>query len=142
MAGGRPKATLIVSDAEREQLVAWSRRRKTAQALALRSQIVLDCATGRSNNDVAERLRCTPQTVAKWRRRFVEQRLDGLVDRPRPGAPRQVDDGRIERVIALTLEQRPADATHWSTRSMAKAAGLTQSTVSRIWRAFGLQPHR
>jgi len=142
MPGGRPKATLIVSDAEREQLIAWSRRRKTAQALALRSQIVLECATGSTNNEVAERLRCTPQTVAKWRRRFVEQRLDGLVDSPRPGAPRKVDDARIERVIAMTLEQRPAGATHWSTRSMAKTTGLTQSMVSRIWRAFGLQPHR
>lgn len=142
MPGGRPKARLIVSDAEREQLIAWARRRKTAQALALRSQIVLECATGSTNNDVAERLRCTPQTVAKWRRRFVEQRLDGLVDSPRPGAPRKVDDARIERVIAMTLEQRPVGATHWSTRSMAKTTGLTQTMVSRIWRAFGLQPHR
>jgi transposase len=142
MPGGRPKATLIVSDAERVQLVAWSRRHKTAQALALRARIVLECASGRTNDEVAERLRCTPQTVAKWRRRFVEQRLDGLVDSPRPGAPRQVDDARIERVIAMTLEQRPAGATHWSTRSMAQTMGLTQSMVSRIWRAFGLQPHR
>jgi transposase len=142
MERGRPKAALVLSEAEREQLLAWSRRRKTAQALALRSLIVLECASGRMNREVASRLRCTEQTVSKWRGRFVRQRLDGLVDSPRPGAPRRVEDARIERVISLTLEQCPKDATHWSTRSVAKVTGLTQTTVSRIWRAFGLQPHR
>src|SRR6188472_1992607 len=114
---GRPKAELVLNEAEREQLQAWARRRKTAQALALRSQIVLDCASGMQNQDVAARLRCTQQTVSKWRNRFVRLRLDGLLDAPRPGAPRTIDDARIEQVIAMTLEQRPSDATQWSTRS-------------------------
>jgi transposase len=139
---GRPKAELSLSEAEREQLQAWARRRKTAQALALRSQIVLDCASGMRNQDVAARLRCTPQTVSKWRNRFVSLRLDGLLDAPRPGAPRSIDDARIEQVIAMTLERRPNNATQWSTRSISKASGLSQTAVSRIWRAFGLQPHR
>lgn len=139
---GRPKAQLILSAAEREQLEAWTHRRKTAQALALRAQIVLDCADGMLNQDVAQRLRCTPQTVCKWRNRFVRLRLDGLLDAPRPGAPRTIDDARVDRVIAMTLEQKPSAATHWSTRTMAKASGLSQTAVSRIWRTFGLQPHR
>jgi len=139
---GRPKAQLILSAAEREQLEAWMRRRRTAQALALRSQIVLDCAGGALSKDVAKRLRCTPQTVCKWRNRFVRLRLDGLLDAPRPGAPRTIDDARVDKVIAMTLEQRPSNATHWSTRTMAQASGLTQTAVSRIWRTFGLQPHR
>jgi len=139
---GRPKAELSLSEAEREQLQAWARRRKTAQALALRSQIVLDCASGMQNQDVAVRLRCTQQTVSKWRNRFIRLRLDGLLDAPRPGAPRTIDDARVEQVIAMTLEQRPNSATQWSTRSMSKASGLSQTAISRIWRAFGLQPHR
>jgi transposase len=139
---GRPKAQLILSVAEREQLEAWTRRRRTAQALALRSQIVLDCAGGALSKEVAKRLRCTPQTVCKWRNRFVRLRLDGLLDAPRPGAPRTIDDARVDKVIAMTLEQRPRDATHWSTRTMAQASGLSQTAVSRIWRTFGLQPHR
>ena len=139
---GRPKTQVVLSEAEREQLQAWARRRKTAQALALRSQIVLHCAAEVQNQDVASRLRITPQTVSKWRHRFVQRRLDGLLDAPRPGAPRTIDDARIDQVIAMTLEQRPSNATHWSTRSMAQVSGLTQTAVSRIWRAFGLQPHR
>ena len=139
---GRPKAQLILSAAEREQLEAWTHRRKTAQALALRSRIVLDCADGMFNQDVAKRLRCTPQTVCKWRNRFVRLRLDGLLDAPRPGAPRTIDDARVDRVIAMTLEQKPSAATHWSTRTMAQASGMSQTAVSRIWRTFGLQPHR
>src|SRR5450755_1127296 len=139
---GRPKAQVKMSATEREQLQAWARRRTTAQALALRSRIVLECAAGVANQDVASRLEVTPQTVSKWRNRFVGQRLDGLLDAPRPGAPRTLDDARIDAVIAMTLEQRPADATHWSTRTMARASGLSQTAVSRIWRAFGLQPHR
>jgi transposase len=117
-------------------------RRKTAQALALRARIVLACAAGADNKVVAARQRVTPQTVSKWRARFVEQRLDGLLDAPRPGAPRSIDDTRIDAVIAKTLESVPAGATHWSTRSMARDTGLSQTAVSRIWRAFGLQPHR
>ncbi len=139
---GRAKAELILSGPEQEQLQAWARRRKTAQALALRSQIVLDCARGTQNQEVAKRLRCTPQTVSKWRNRFVKLRLDGLLDAPRPGAPRTIDDARIDQVIAMTLERKPVSATHWSTRSMAQTSGLSQTAVSRIWRAFGLQPHR
>jgi transposase len=139
---GRPKAQLVLSESEREQLEALTLRRKTAQALALRARIVLACAAGADNKMVAARQRVTQQTVSKWRRRFVEQRLDGLLDAPRPGAPRSIDDARVDAVIAKTLESVPAGATHWSTRSMARDTGLSQTAVSRIWRAFGLQPHR
>jgi len=139
---GRPKTQLMLSETEREQLEALMLRRKTAQALALRARIVLACAAGADNKVVAARQRVTQQTVSKWRARFVEQRLDGLLDAPRPGAPRTIDDSRVDAVIAKTLESVPAGATHWSTRSMARDAGLSQTAVSRIWRAFGLQPHR
>ncbi len=139
---GRPKAELVLTQAETEQLKAWALRRKTAQALALRARIVLACAGGALNNDVAEKLGVTKQTVCKWRGRFVKLRLDGLADAPRPGAPRTVDDARISALIAKTLESKPRDATQWSTRSMAEEIGVSQSTVSRVWRAFGLQPHR
>jgi len=113
-----------------------------AQALAQRARIVLECAAGNPNMVVAGKLRITPQSVGKWRQRFLHGRPDGLLDEPRPGAPRQVGDAQIERVVRLTLESTPADATHWSTRAMAKRSGLSQSTIGRIWRAFGLQPHR
>jgi transposase len=139
---GRPKAQLVLSKTEREQLEALTLRRKTGQALALRARIVLSCADGADNKVVAARQRVTPQTVSKWRARFVEHRLDGLLDAPRPGAPRTIDDTCVDAVIAKTLESVPAGATHWSTRSMAREAGLSQTAVSRIWRAFGLQPHR
>ena len=139
---GRPKADLILTAAERQQLQAWTRRRKTAQALALRSRIVLACAKGLDNRVVAQELGVTPQTVSKWRGRFVRERLGGLCDAPRSGAPRSVHDADVEAVITRTLEVKPKDATHWSTRAMAKQTGLSQSTISRIWRAFGLQPHR
>jgi transposase len=142
MRNGRPKTELILSDDEREQLHRWSRRPKTAQALAQRSRIVLACANGHSNDEVARQLNITPQTVGKWRRRFVAQRLEGLLDEPRVGAPRRILDADVERVLTLTLESKPKDATHWSTRSMAEASGLTQTAVSRVWRAFALQPHR
>jgi transposase len=133
---------LTLSVEENNQLVEWARRRKTAQALALRARIVLGCAQQLPNREIARRLRITPQTVGKWRSRFVAKRLDGLLDEPRPGAPRQINDARVEAVIAKTLEEKPRNATHWSTRSMAKAAGVSQSAVVRIWHAFGLQPHR
>ena len=139
---GRPKAQLVLSEPEREQLVALTLRRKTAQALALRARIVLGCADGLDNKAVAARQRVTPQTVSKWRARFVEHRLDGLLDAPRPGAPRSIEDARVDAVIAKTLESAPAGATHWSTRTMARQMGMTQTAISRIWRAFGLQPHR
>jgi transposase len=142
MARGRPLERLTLSVEENNQLVEWARRRKTAQALALRARIVLGCAQQLPNREIARRLRITPQTVGKWRSRFVAKRLDGLLDEPRPGAPRQINDARVEAVIAKTLEEKPRNATHWSTRSMAKAAGVSQSAVVRIWHAFGLQPHR
>jgi transposase len=139
---GRPKAQLALTETEREELVALTLRRKTAQALALRARIVLACADGQDNKAVAVRQRVTPQTVCKWRARYVEHRLDGLLDAPRSGAPRTIDDVRVDAVIAKTLESVPEGATHWSTRTMARDSGLSQTAVSRIWRAFGLQPHR
>jgi len=142
MRSGRPKAELVLSEDERESLEDLARRRKTAQATALRARIVLACAEGQSNGDVARSLRVTPQTVCKWRARFVQKRLEGLLDEPRPGAPRSISDVQVKRVVTLTLESRPDDATHWSTRSMAKKIGLSQNAIVRIWRAFGLQPHR
>ncbi len=138
---GRPKAPLILTDEERETLVRWSRRPKSAQALALRARIVLACAEGKSNKAVAEELRVWPQTVTKWRGRFVRQRLEGLADEPRPGAPRTITDEQVEAVVVATLEGLPTDATHWSRALMAKRSGLSKSTVGRIWRAFGLKPH-
>ena len=142
MGRGRPMAPLALDGAERETLEQWTRRPKTAQALALRSRIVLACAEGRSNTAVAAELRVCVDTVGKWRSRFLQQRLDGLLDQPRSGRPRMIDDADVERVIALTLETTPKDATHWSTRAMARRSGLSHNTVSRIWRAFALQPHR
>jgi transposase len=127
---------------ETEELRRLERRRTTAQALALRARIILACAEGRSNGEVARICGVTRPTVGKWRQRFVERSVEGLLDEPRPGRPRTVSDEDVERVLVMTLESQPADATHWSTRSMAGASGLSQSTVSRIWRAFGLQPHR
>lgn len=142
MRRGRPIPPLTLTPEERETLDRWARRPKTAQALAQRARIVLACATGATNGRVADRLGVTRQMVGRWRTRFVAQRVDGLLDEPRPGAPRQITDAQVERVLARTLEQTPRDATHWSTRAMARACGLSQSTVSRIWRAFALQPHR
>ena len=138
---GIPKAVLELTVDERETLERWARRPKSAQALALRCRIVLACADGGTNVEVAKRLKVARGTVGKWRQRFVEDRLDGLHDEPRPGAPRSIGDDDVERLIVATLEQTPRNATHWSTRSMAAATGMSQSTVSRIWRAFGLKPH-
>ena len=142
MAIGRPIAVLTLSDDEHNMLERWARRPTTAQALAQRARIVLACASGRTNTRVARELRLTKQTVGKWRSRFVDARLDGLLDEPRPGTPRRISDAQVEQMVTLTLEAKPRDATHWSTRGMAARCGLSQSTVSRIWRAFGLQPHR
>lgn len=138
---GRPKAPLILTDDERLTLDRWAKRPKSAQALALRCRIVLACATGATNREVAEQLGVNKSTVSKWRARFVAKRLDGLADDPRPGAVRTVTDDLVEAVIVKTLEELPRDATHWSTRSMARATGMSQSAISRIWRAFGLKPH-
>ena len=131
-----------LSDGERAQLEAWSRRRTSAQALAQRSRIVLLAADGLTNGEIAEQLGVHRSMVTRWRNRFAGLRLDGLTDEPRPGRPRTVTDAQVEEVIVRTLESTPKDATHWSTRSMAREAGLTQSAVLRIWQAFGLQPHR
>ncbi|HEY3140175.1 MAG TPA: IS630 family transposase [Acidimicrobiales bacterium] len=138
---GRPKAPLILSDEERETLQRWARRPNSAQALALRCRIVLACAEGATSNEVARRVGVNQATVCKWRGRFVTRRLEGLADEPRPGAARTITDDEVERVIVKTLEETPSDATHWSTRSMGKATGMSQSAISRIWRAFGLKPH-
>ena len=139
---GRPLAPLTLTEEERSELRGWARRPTTAQAMALRARIIIECAEGWSNGEVAEELGVTRATVGKWRRRFLEMGLDGLVDAPRPGTPRTITDEGVERVIAKTLEEMPANATHWATRSMAEATGLSQSSISRIWRAFSLQPHR
>jgi transposase len=139
---GRPIPPLTLTDPEREMLQRWTRRPTTAQALAQRARVILECAADETNTRVARKLRLTKQTVGKWRSRFLAKRLDGLLDDPRPGAPRTVSDAHVEDVVTLTLETKPRDATHWSTRAMAARCGLSQTTVSRIWRAFGLQPHR
>ena len=135
-------APIELSVDERQALEAWTRRRTTAAALSMRSRIVLACAAGQSNTQIAAGLGVHRNTVALWRRRFAEFGLDGLLDEPRPGQPRKITDAQVEEVIAKTLESTPKDATHWSTRSMAAEVGLSQTAVSRIWRAFGLQPHR
>jgi len=132
---------LVLEESEREQLLGWSRRATSAQALALRCKIVLACAEGLDNKQVAARLGVVPATVGKWRARFVAQRLAGLADEPRPGGPRRIDDAQIEAVVVATLERAPKDATHWSRASMAAESGLSRSTVGRIWRAFQLKPH-
>jgi len=142
MKRGRRLKELVLSDEERTKLEQWARRPKTSQRLALRSRIVLQCAAGSTNTQVAAKLNITMPTVGKWRSRFLTDRLEGLVDEPRPGAPRSISDERVEAVIGRTLESKPQAATHWSTRGMAKATGLSPATIGRIWRAFGLQPHR
>ena len=141
---GRPKAELVLTADERGVLERLTNRRKTGQALALRARIVLACAEKAqpSNQEVAERLHVNQATVGKWRRRFVAERLDGLSDDPRSGAPRTITDDKVEALIVKTLEETPVDATHWSTRSMAQKVGVSPSSVGRIWRRFGLQPHR
>ena len=139
---GRPKAELVLTGEERETLTRWARRRKSSQALALRSRIVLGCAEGLSNKEVAARERVAQPTVGKWRRRFVQARCDGLVDDPRPGRPASVTAAQVEDVVVATLESTPAHATHWSRKSMAERCGLSKSTIGRIWKAFELQPHR
>ena len=131
-----------MTDAERDQLVRWERRRKSSQALALRSRIVLKCAEGHANSEVARDCGVSAATVGKWRRRFCELRLDGLSDDPRPGRPATITARQVEEVLVATLESVPENATHWSRRKMAARSGLSESTIGRIWRAFGVQPHR
>ena len=139
---GRPKAELILTAEERDQLTRWSRRAKSSQALALRSKIVLACAEGIDNKTVAEQLRCSDATVGKWRARFVEQRLDGLTDEQRPGRPRTISVEQVEDVVVATLESTPPNATHWSRAKMAKRTGLSRTTIGEIWKKFELKPHR
>ena len=138
---GRPTVQILLTDEERQTLERWARRRTSSQALALRCRIVLACAEGLSNVEAGKRLGVHAATVGKWRGRFAKRRLDGLVDEPRPGAPRTISDEQVEQVITKTLEETPRDATHWSTRGMARATGMSQTAISRIWRAFGLKPH-
>jgi transposase len=139
---GRPKPALLLTKGERDALRAWTRQPKCPQALALRARVILLCAAGRSNTETAAELHLTIQTVGKWRQRFIEKRLDGLLDEPRPGTPRKLSEADVDRVLVLTLESAPSHAAHWSTRSLAEASGLSRASVHRIWRAFSLQPHR
>jgi transposase len=141
MRTGRPKATLTLTPVEQQELESLARRGRSASAVAQRARMVLGCAAGQDNKTVARRLRVTPATVGKWRRRFIERRTAGLLDDPRPGAPRKITDARVEDVIIRTLESKPKGASHWSTRDMAKVTGLSHMTINRIWRAFDLQPH-
>ena len=138
---GRPKAELKLSDEEHEELERFARRARTNRHLALRAKIILECNKGLSNTDIAAKVHVSNVTVGKWRKRFIAQRVEGLLDEPRVGAPRKISDADVEDVVVKTLETKPKGRTHWSTRSMAKAAGMSHSTVGRIWRAFQLQPH-
>jgi len=142
MRTGRPKQALIFTDEERDRLQSLAHRARSQPALARRARVVLACAEGLDNKTVARKLRSSLGMVGKWRSRFLKSRLEGLYDEPRPGAPRKVSDADVERVVIQTLESTPRGETHWSTRGMAKATGLGRMTISRIWRAFGLQPHR
>ena len=139
---GRPKAELVLTAEERDQLTRDARRATSAQALALRSKIVLACADGADNKTVAEQLRCSANTVSKWRRRFIEHRLAGLLDEERPGRPRTISVDQVEDVILATLESTPSNATHWSRAKMAQRTGLSKTTIGKIWKDFGLKPHR
>src|SRR6476660_6419791 len=139
---GRPKVALILTDDERVRLDSLAHRSRTAPHVARRARIILACAEGMDNKVVAKRLRTSQTTVCKWRGRFLRERLDGLYDEHRPGAPRRITDQQIEQVIVRTLEETPPGATQWSTRGMARAIGLGHTTISEIWRAFRLQPHR
>lgn len=139
---GRPKVELVLSDSERAQLERYRRRGKTSQRLALRASIVLECAKGLDNATVASKLNVSQQTVCKWRGRFVRERVGGLCDAPRSGAPRRISDEKVEQVVVATLESMPRGASRWSVRAMAKHAGISRDSVQRIWHAFGLKPHR
>ena len=142
MRTGRPKRPLILSDYERDLLQSLAHRARSQSLLARRARVVLACAAGLDNHTVAKKLRCSLGMVGKWRSRFLKARLDGLYDEPRPGAPRKISDERVEQVVVRTLESTPRGQTHWSTRELAQSMGMSRMTISRIWRAFGLQPHR
>lgn len=142
MRTGRPKQPLILTEEERDRLQSLAHRARSQALLARRARVVLACAEGLDNKAVAKKLRCSLGMVGKWRSRFLRARLEGLYDEPRPGAPRKVSDAQVEQVVIRTLETTPRGETHWSTRGLAKASGLSRMTISRIWQAFGLQPHR
>jgi transposase len=142
MRTGRPKQPLIVTNDERQRLESLAHRTRSQALLARRARVVLGCAEGLDNKAVAKKLRCSLGMVGKWRSRFLKARLEGLYDEPRPGAPRTISDDQVEKVVIQTLESTPRGQTHWSTRGLAKASGLSRMTISRIWHAFGLQPHR
>lgn len=142
MRTGRPKQSLIVTEEERERLESLAHRARSQALLARRARVVLACAEGLDNKTVAKKLRCCLGMMGKWRSRFLKARLEGLYDEPRPGAPRKVSDDQVEKVVIQTLESTPRGQTHWSTRGLAKTSGLSRMTISRIWHAFGLQPHR
>src|SRR3954465_5791400 len=142
MRTGRPKQPLVLSVEERERLESLAHRARSQSALARRGRVVLACSEGLDNKSVAKKLRCSLGMVGKWRSRFLKTRLEGLYDEPRPGAPRKVSDDQVEQVLIQTLESTPRGQTHWSTRELAKATGLSRMTISSIWHAFGLQPHR
>jgi transposase len=142
MRTGRPKQPLILSEEERERLQSLAHRARSEALLARRAPVVLAYGDGLDNRAVAKKLRCSPGMVGKWRSRFLKERLTGLYDEPRPGAPRKVSDEQVERVVIQTLESTPRGQTHWSTRGLGEAAGLSRMIISRIWHAFGLQPHR
>src|SRR5213594_1255835 len=142
MRTGRPKQPLTITEQERERLESLAHRAQSQALLARRARVVLACAEGIDNQAVARKLRCSVGMVGKWRARFLKGRLEALYDEPRPGTPRTVSDEQVEQVVIQTLETTPRGETHWSTRGLAKATGLSRMTISRIWRAFGLQPHR
>lgn len=142
MRTGRPKQPLTITEEERDRLDSLAHRSRSHPILARRARVVLACAEGLDNKTVAKRLRCSLGMVGKWRSRFLATRLEGLYDEPRPGAPRKVSDDQVESVVIQTLETTPRGQTHWSTRGLAQASGLSRMTISRIWHAFGLQPHR
>jgi transposase len=142
MKRGRPTRELFLTKGERDALNAWTRQPKCPQALALRARVILLCSAGRSNTQTAQELHLTIQTVGKWRQRFLEKRLDGLLDEPRPGTPRRLSEADVDRVLGMTMEPPPNKTAHWSTRSLAEASGLSRASVHRIWRAYSLQPHR
>lgn len=139
---GRPTQRIELSEPEIRELQKLSKRKRSARSLAFRAEIVLRCGQGRTDTEVARALRTTNLTVGAWRKRFLSKRVDGLLDEPRPGAPRKITDDQVEQVVVATLESKPPAATHWSTRELANKMGLSQTAISRIWRAFGLKPHR
>ena len=138
---GRPKRALILTDDERNALIRLTKRARVNRSVAFRARLVLACADGTMNGAVARRYRTTNATVGKWRQRFIQRRLEGIYDEPRVGAPRTITDEDVEAVIVKTLETTPAGETHWTTRTMATNAGMSHTTIGRIWRTVGLQPH-